>query len=147
MLRPALLLALMPIAFGCSHSDPDEEELPEQGFAMFSLQASGGPCAEGQDCSDTYTVLYDGRFEHDDGTADLSSADLERSIAVLTDETLVGILRDGPTGCEEVFDISERLTLVIDAETLTAEVIGCDHAVITDVNDLFGDLIATYIDP
>jgi hypothetical protein len=134
-----LAFAVTFVALAACQTDPAGAD----DAADFEVRRSGGPCAPLADCTDTFGVTVDGVLTWDGGSARLDADERAAAEATFFDPTLAARLA-GDQDCEQIFDVSERVTVISGGETFAAEVAGCDDDEIQGVRALLGELLAAH---
>jgi hypothetical protein len=145
-------------AAGCAEPEPE----PVGQFESFRMSWGAGPCPPGGDCEGSIELLADGSLRLDtpcsghlacDGLipgiheAEVSAADLDATIAVLTAPDLLDLL-DGPRPvCEPPTDIYESLAVVVDGVEHSNETTTCTALPLQRARDALSDLVNAYFGP
>lgn len=133
--------------------EPDASPPDESEFRRFRRSTAGGPCPDDVDCSGYIDLRHDGRLLVDrDGElpvvvhqAQVSQADLDAAVPVLTDPALVALLDRAQPPCEPPSDIFDSMTLVEEDARYSNGVTFCTDEPIAAARAVLDDLAETYL--
>ncbi len=122
-------------------------------FQRVQWSLGGGPCTEEMDCVGFYELRADGTFrvdrfgEYRGGVHEvtLPAEEVESTVALATDGTLLKLLRRGPHPCDPVTDSSNGFTVELEGERLQAELAGCDEPSVEALRRALLRLEDTYV--
>lgn len=132
--------------------DEPDASPPDAEFRRFRRSLGGGPCPDGEDCSGYVDVRRDRRLLVDKlgevepviHEAEITQAELDEVIRVVTDPDLVAILDLGRPPCEPPTDVFESMMLVLDDGRHGNSVTFCDDAPLVAARAALDDLVDAY---
>jgi hypothetical protein len=132
-LTVTLLSAMLTLA-GCGHNRQDVNSSSLRSASRLAL-------VSGADCHDFIVLTSNGTLRYDkDGelpvgtvhTTNVTQAELDAAIPVLTDSSLVKLLDLPGQICQPPFDISETMTLTMNGTRHSHATTGCDNQPLTN---------------